>query len=261
MLGNIGYIFFSVVVSCICFSLAQQSMKDQLEEMLKESVLTKKEVRAKYREHTRNIRLLWIIGIVWLASIVLALSGSDSTIAFLFTVAAVAGLGYLLIKKANGKQVIAIRFLAVALGLGFGLVLGNAIHAGTVTYFLGIACAVAFAVLAYFVGKGYTDDLEDEEDDDEPAPVERREPTTPPTTSTRNEKPTPTPKTARPTTGYRPAKATKENVNNPPRRRRSEPNARSDDGGDRNFDTYIIEQLSKTEEGRQQLLQLLKAQR
>ena len=261
MLGNIGYIFFSVVVSCICFSLAQQSMKDQLEEMLKESVLTKKEVRAKYREHTRNVRLLWIIGIVWLGYFVLALSGSDSTIAFLFMVAAVAGLGYLLIKKANGKQVIAIRFLAVALGLGFGLVLGNAIHAGTVTYFLGIACAVAFAVLAYFVGKGHTDDLEDEEDDDEPAPVERREPTTPPTTSTRNEKPTQTTKTARPTTGYRPAKATKENVNNPPRRRRSEPNARSDDGGDRNFDTYIIEQLSKTEEGRQQLLQLLKAQR
>ncbi|MBQ1528445.1 hypothetical protein IIZ77_02235 [Candidatus Saccharibacteria bacterium] len=264
MLDNLGYIFLSVVVSCICFGLAQQSMKDQLTTEIETSNFTKKQVRAKYREHARNVRLLWIIGLVWLASIVITLIGSSAIVALIFTVAAILGLGYLLIKKKPGKkQVDTIKFLAVALGLGLGLILGKLINAGAVTYFTGIAGAVAIPVIVYFVAKADFDDIDDD-DDEEPAPAREvvTQPTSTPEPLVRHEEPTPQQaRTARPTAGYRPAKATSENVNNPPRRRRSGLQAQSDDGGDRNFDSYIIEQLSKTEEGRQQLIAMLKAKR
>ncbi|MBQ3293679.1 hypothetical protein IJG96_00910 [Candidatus Saccharibacteria bacterium] len=253
MLGNIMYIFLSVVVSGICFYLAFNSMKEQFEQELEMSVLTKKETRAKRREHSRKVWLFVAAELVWLVSIVVALSGSDYFVAFILTAAAIVGLGYLLIKCPNEKQTITIKFLSVALGLGLGLVIGTLIKAGTVTYFLGICFAIALPVLVHFVGKANIDDIDDD-DDEEPA----REVTTaqPP----HDEEPAQPVRMAQPTVGYRPAKPNKETVNRSTRRRRSGLKAEND-GGEREFDVYIIEQLSKTEEGREQLLQLLRANR
>lgn len=256
MLGNIMYIFLSVVVSGICFYLALRSLNEKYEQELEESVLTKKELRAKRREHTRDVCFFGAATLIWLLSIVLALCGVDYVVALFLTVAAIGGLAYLLIKRPNEKQTEAIKFLSIALGLGLGLVLGTLIKAGTVTYFMGICFAIALPIAVHFIGKVNIDDIDDDDDADEPV----REVTTTRTTPPRNENPEKPVRTTQPTFGYRPAKANKENVNHPPRRRRSGLKAEND-GGERELDDTIIKELAKTEEGRKQLLELLRAKR
>ncbi len=254
MLGNIMYVFLSVVVSGICFYLAFNSLKEQFEQELEESVLTKKETRAKRREHSHKVWLFGAIALIWLASVVVALFGSDCIVAFIFTAAAIVGLGYLLIKYPNKQQITTIKILSVALGLGLGLVIGTIIRAGTVTYFLGIAGAIALPVLAHFVSKANIDDIDDDDDEEEPV----REVTT--AQPAHNATPAQPVRIAQPTEGYRPAKANQETVNHSTRRRRS--GLKSENGDDeREFDDRAIKEICKTEEGRAQLLQLLRAKR
>ena len=239
--SNLGYIFLIVVVTCICFWQYTRTMNDRAEEQLGEANLTKKERRAKLHARYKNLWLFGAIVVFWLLIVVTAFSDGGLLLALIFTIAAAIGVWYC-VYNADDLQTVAFKFLSAPLGLTVGFAIGKLLNLqGIWTYIFGIAGAIVFVAITHYIHFKACDRLDDDEEDEEDDEDD-------------------TPATARSANGTRHQgvyRAPRVNSDRPTNsnRRTSE---REHDDGDRNFDAYIIEQLSKTEEGRQQLIEMLK---
>jgi len=229
---NLGYIFMIIVVTGICFWQYLKTMNEREADILASSGLSRKEIRAKMRARKKNIWLLGAIVLVWLISVIAAFGGSGYFFALILSAAACIAIWYSL-SNTDTLQLIAMKFLIAPVGLAVGFYLGKMLNLpGAWTYILGLIGAAGFVVITHLIHNTMFDDLDDDEDEEAPAE-----------TPARNQVASATPN--RVTT----------NRTTSTRHRRTQ--AVRDDS-DHAFDAYIIEELSKTEEGRQQLIDMLR---
>lgn len=243
MLDNFGYIFLLVLFSLICFWQFAHVMNERAKTQSMEIGLSRKEARVKQRDRYRKICFLIGCGIVWLIVVIWSIASGNFFVSLLLTAIIAALIVYAAMGSIDEEKTIAFKHLAGPLGLAEGFALGIMLKLGVFTYILGIALAVGCIAGIHFICRDSIDDLDDEEEE---APVhvevpQHRERTgevyrVPSTTSAPTNKEKTTTK----------------------RRRRTKPKADEEsDAVDR--DRYIIEQLAKTEEGREQLLEMLRA--
>ncbi len=249
-LENLGYLFLIVIVTGICFWQYRNTMNDRAANTLAAAGLTKKEIRKKQRARRKNMWLIGAIVAVWLIATFLAFGGIDAVFFFIVSIFSCIAIWYSL-NNTDTMQLTAMKFLIAPIGLALGFYIGKAINLpGIWTYVIGILTAVILIAVTHFIHRAMVDDLDDDDEDDE---------------DDDEEEPRPMRSYEDPNAGtYVRREAARQAVNGNSRNREGTPNNRhrrnvqASDETDHNLDAYIVEQLSRTEEGRQQLLDMLR---
>lgn len=249
MLEHMGYIGMLLILAIICFSQFAKIMNDRANAQLERTDLSEQQRRAIRYRRLRNLGVMLVYAVAWMASVVIALSGGDFIVALLLTAIAIGLIIYVaLTGDTDAEQSAAFKFLAVVLGTAFGFVIGLRLGWTWGTYLLGILLAASFAIAVHFLSKVNVDDLKEVVHPTEP-------PSAPP---------------AQPQAGiyYQPPARTEPqpqpnqaDIQSPQRHRRSD---RHDDNGNGEYErrnmTWLVDQLSQTEDGRRELARILRDQ-
>lgn len=256
---RLGYVLLAIGVAIICFWLYVSELNKRLAEQQENDGLPKQEYLNKRRDQARKYWLIGAIGLVWLTFTVFAIGGDGVclTISLLSSAIILFGVGCLVYGKFDEGHFIALKFLLTALGFGFGLALGLSLFRGALAFVTALICAALFPIGIHELHKRAVCDFDpDEEKEYGPTPAvpirpaQATRPNTQPTTAQ-------PPRTYyRP--AYRPAYRPVTTTNQPVHRRTVPAQAPADQNSDWQLNAFIVEQLSKTKEGRQYLVEVLK---